>query len=328
MSAPPSFDRHAGCLLGVACGDALGGCLEFSRRDARPRVTEMLPNPRFGLPAGCWTDDTSMALCLAESLAASAGADNPADQLARYCAWMDGGHLSVNGECFDVGATVRTALRHHKERGALVPEQLAQPQFRGNGSLMRVAPCAMARFDDPAAAFALGAASSSSTHPERVCVAACGVYCHLVALALQGADKPALLAALTSFTAAVPPELRDVAAAAFLTKRRADIKSSGYVVHTLEAALWAFFTTPSFEEGAVLAVNLADDADSVGAVYGGVAGAHYGLAAIPPRWLAALQGRELLNRVFAQLWSYAVPGGAAQPLTRAALGVEPSTAAP
>ncbi|KAF8253512.1 ADP-ribosylation/Crystallin J1 [Wilcoxina mikolae CBS 423.85] len=271
-------------LLSLAICDALGGPAEFRRRGTFPLITTLLPNPTFSLPPGVFTDDTSMTLCLADSLCALSSFSE-ADQASRYNRWYRSGYLSATGECFDIGNATRAALEIWGAGGGLkeVAEKLDRSNKCGNGSLMRVLPVALALWRTPEKAEEAAERSSNVTHPHKMCVEACRVYVRLVVGILRAADcgramvKEDLLRVVMNY----PWEnkkLREVFGdGGFVRKREEEIRSSGYVLHTLEAALWCFFGTDTFEEGAVRAVNLGDDADTVAAVYGGLAGAWYGV---------------------------------------------------
>jgi ADP-ribosyl-[dinitrogen reductase] hydrolase len=271
-------------LLSLAMCDALGGPVEFHRRGTFPRVTSMIANTNFNLPAGCWTDDTTMALCLADSLVASGGAFSEADQAARYVRWIYAGYLSVTGYCFDAGSATRTAVQIWHAGGGLreIRASLGRKVHCGNGSLMRVLPVALAFWRDPETAGELARRSSAVTHPHAVCQEACALYVSLVVEILNRAahatpmQKPELLEMVAKWEWQTDVLRTTFADGKWVAKEEAQISSSGYVVHTLEAALWVFFRTHSFEEGAIEAVNLGDDADTVAAVYGGIAGAWYG----------------------------------------------------
>lgn len=301
------MDRVRGCFYGCAVGDALGAPLEFTVRDTQPPVTTMQPLIRFRLAPGSWTDDTSQMLCLAASMAARGGCD-AFSELSHYLEWWENGYLSVSGTCFDIGRTTTIALSHFDRKRDVNPPT-DHEQFCGNGSLMRIAPIPIFARGDVEKAWTLGAQSSQTTHAHPLCKEACGVFAAVTTRALAGDSKAQLLEVLRSFAARITDaQLAPLCDATFLTKSRDDISSSGFVVNTMEAALWAFFTTDTFKDGALLAVNLADDADTVGAVYGTLAGAFYGYSAIPEDWLAALQGRRMLDGVFAD-FAACVGGG-------------------
>ena len=282
-------DRARGALLGLAVGDALGATLEFAARDTLPHHAAMTGGGPFGLPPGTWTDDTSMALALADSLLASDGFD-PRDLMTRFLNWRDRGEYSPTGRCFDIGSVTRGALEHFRRTGTPFAGP-ADENTAGNGSLMRLAPAVLWTLDDPGACQRLAREQSRTTHGAPQALDACAVLADKLRRAIAGESKGAVLADEDTET---HPAVRAVAAGSWRTKDRAAISSSGYVVHTLEAALWCVDRTATFADALVLAVNLADDADTVGAVTGQLAGALYGLSAIPPAWLAPIAWRDSL----------------------------------
>jgi ADP-ribosyl-[dinitrogen reductase] hydrolase len=291
-------DRYDGALLGLAAGDALGTTVEFRRPGTFEPVTDIVGGGPFNLEPGQWTDDTSMALCLAESLLERGGFD-PVDQLQRYVRWFRHGHHSSTGRCFDIGNTVRDALTRFEDTGDPWSGS-TDPHAAGNGSLMRVAPIPLFFLDVPEVAIARAADSSRTTHGAHEAVDACRYYCGLMIGALQGLSKEELVSPLftpfASLWAQQPlaPKIEAIARGSFLRKEPPDIQGSGYVVHSMEAALWAFARSTSFRDGALLAVNLGDDADTTGAIYGQLAGAFYGAEAIPAAWRARLaRGDEI-----------------------------------
>ncbi|KAK5951491.1 hypothetical protein OHC33_007547 [Knufia fluminis] len=294
-------------LYGLAVCDALGAPLEFQpRQHDRPKyVRDMLPNANFDLPAGHFTDDTSMALCLAHSLVTSNGKHNAFDQAIRYVRWLDEGYMSsVADSAFDVGTQTRQALQYWRQSASAETLNFVGRKFDedwrcGNGSLMRVLPCALVAKTEQEAVV-LAKESSRVTHPHTRCVDACGLYTRLAWHALQGANKEQLIGEMQKHVESLEVELRKRlqqydSIEAFDSKPRKQISSSGYVIDSLEAALWALFTTETFEAGAIEVVNLGDDADTVGAIYGGLAGAFYGkVECIPERWLRDMKSFELV----------------------------------
>lgn len=287
-------NRAAGSLVGLAVGDALGTTIEFSSRDSYQPLTDIVGGGPFNLKAGQWTDDTSMALCLADSLISTASFDF-IDQYERYLRWLNEGYFSSTGSCFDVGNQTLEALgRFH--RNQILPEGFSDTRQAGNGSLMRLAPIPILFYDQPNRAALMAAASSLPTHVSLLCGQSCAVYARLISQAILGSDKEVLFHIAKEYSLCVDnSELQAILAGSFQRKTRNEIASSGYVLHTLEAALWAFANTDSFTEGALLATNLGDDADTVGAVYGQLAGAYYGLEKIPPHWREILyQGEEII----------------------------------
>lgn len=300
-AAASTLDRSRGALLGLAAGDALGTTLEFQHPGHFEPLTDMVGGGPFSLKPGEWTDDTSMALCLAESLVEKHAFD-PRDQMQRYVRWYREGHFSVKGYYFDIGNATRTALERFEHSGQPFAGS-TDPNSAGNGSIMRLAPVPMAFAHDPTEAIRLAGESSRTTHGALTCVDACRYLAGLLVGAIHGASKEELLAPdytpIPGSWNAEPlcEEVAQVAAGSFLRKEPPEIRGSGYVVESLEAALWAFAKSDSFEEGALLAVNLGDDADTTGAVYGQIAGAYYGASGIPRRWIEKLAMRDEIERL-------------------------------
>ncbi len=292
-------DRYRGALLGLAVGDALGTTVEFKKRGSFAPLTTIVGGGQFGLEPGQWTDDTAMALCLAESLLACAGFEAE-DQASRYLRWWREGYCSCTCECFDIGGTVSSALaRFDRTREPFSGS--TDEHSAGNGSLMRLAPVVLAYAADPQRAVDLAGGSSRVTHGAAAAVDACRYFAGLLVGALEGRDKEVLLGPrfepVAGLWAGSPlsPAIDTVAAGSFCRKSRDEIHGSGYVVESLEAALWAFHSTSSFREGALAAVNLGDDADTTGAIFGQIAGAFYGESGIPVEWLNIVAWRSKIT---------------------------------
>jgi ADP-ribosylglycohydrolase len=291
--------KHRAALLGLAVGDALGTTLEFEPPGTFSPIDDMIGGGPFALEPGQWTDDTSMTLCLATSLVERNGFD-PIDQLDRYLRWYHEGYLSSNGRCFDIGITVRSALARYQKSGEPYPGP-TDPGTAGNGSLMRLAPIPIYYASDPREAITRAAESSRTTHGATEAVDACRYYAGLIVGALVGATKEELLSRHYEpvpgiwSTDPLSPKIAAIADGSFKQKSPPAIRGTGYVVDSMEAALWAFHTTDSFREGALRAVNLGNDADTTGAIYGQLAGAFYGLEEIPAEWVEKLAERELIE---------------------------------
>lgn len=303
-------ERIVGSLLGLAVCDALGTTAEFKGGGTFPEITAMAGGGPFKLNPGEWTDDTSMALCLAESLAESGGFD-ARDQMERYLRWSNEGHLSSNGVAFDIGSTIRTALeKYEKQTGEKNPYcGSISPASAGNGSLMRLAPVALYFAGDPLRAIAMAAESSRTTHGARECVDACRYFAGLIVGAVQGRSKDELLSPAFSpvpgLWGAEPlsERIAELANGAFKSRRPPQLTSTsqGYVVLSLHAALWAFQNSRTFGEGALKVVNLGYDSDTYGAIYGQLAGAFYGSGSIPTEWMETLAKRELIEQLAVRL---------------------------
>ncbi len=312
LAEEPLRDRFRGALLGLAAGDALGTALEFTGPGPH-RLTDMTGGGPFRLRPGEWTDDTSMALCLAASLVERRGFD-PSDQMERYLRWEREGYMASNGYCFDIGNTVLAALRRYQRTGEPYAGS-TDPYSAGNGSLMRLAPVPLAYAGDARLAIARAADSSRTTHGAATAVDACRYLSGLIWGALHGEAKEALL---SSGYAPIPglwqeeplaPEIEEIALGSFKRKAPPEIRGDGYVVRCLEAALWAFFHSDDLRQGALLAVNLGEDADTTGAVYGQLAGAFYGATGIPAAWRAKLARREEIERLADALYALAMEAG-------------------
>lgn len=298
-------DRYQGCLQGLAAGDALGTTAEFKPPGTFTPLEDITGGGVFGLQPGQWTDDTSMALCLAESLLAKQGFD-PADQMQRYVKWFRRGHLSSTGACFDIGNSTREALLRF-EAGGEVFSGSDDPLAAGNGSIMRLAPVVMYYAEDPPAAIEFAAHSSRTTHGAAECVGACRLLAAYILAGLNGWSKEEMLApdAFSGWITEnqLTPHILNILNGSYRLKEPPEIQGSGYVVESLEAALWAFHKSSSFAEGALLAVNLGNDADTTGAVYGQIAGAYYGLSGIPEEWASKLAMRLLISDYAGRLYT-------------------------
>ncbi|CRM14110.1 ADP-ribosyl-[dinitrogen reductase] glycohydrolase [Pseudomonas sp. 28 E 9] len=282
------LDRYRGSLLGLACGDAVGTTVEFMPRGTFSPVTDMVGGGPFNLQPGQWTDDTSMALCLAESLLRKGGFD-AADQMGRYLNWWKWGYLSSTGECFDIGMTVREALAAFETTGEAFSGS-TDPYSAGNGSMMRLAPVVLFYFPDLENIRRFSALSSRTTHAAQEAIECCLLLAEAIGNALCGVPKHEVLRLVD--TALSAPKVMAIARGEYRDKAQADIKGSGYAVASLEAAFWCFEHTASFAEAVLAAANLGDDADTTAAIVGQLAGAHYGVHGIPIGWLDKLCLRD------------------------------------
>ena len=295
--------------MGLAAGDALGTALEFKRPGTFQPIHDMIGGGPFGLKPGQWTDDTSMALCLAASLIERGGFDAK-DQMNRYLRWHRDGYLSSTGDCFDIGNTVASALsrfRNTEEPYSGTTDEMSA----GNGSLMRLAPVPMYFAGDAAEAIDRSADSSRTTHGAKEAVDSCRYFAGLLVGALKGVGKETLLAPhycpVEGLWERSPlaERIACIGGGSFKDRNPPAIKGTGYVVQSMEAALWAFHKSQDFREGALLAVNLGDDADTTGAIYGQIAGAHYGAEAMPAEWRERLTMATKIASVADSLYDHA-----------------------
>ena len=300
--------RYRGCLLGLAVGDAVGTTLEFKRSGTFEPIDDMVGGGPFNLEPGQWTDDTSMALCLATSLVECNGFDAD-DQMRRYCRWQNEGYLSSTGRCFDIGFTVSNALHHYEATGNPFAGS-TDPNTAGNGSIMRLAPIPMFYVQDIEAIEHYAAESSRTTHGAIECVDACHLLARILVRALRGESKADVLLA-DADRPAITDRIAAIARGDYRGKSMSEIRGTGYVVQSLEAALWAFDSTTNFRDAILAATNLGDDADTTAAICGQVAGAFYGDQGIPSTWLARLALRKditsLADGLFRQTICPALP---------------------
>ncbi|CAE6353367.1 unnamed protein product [Rhizoctonia solani] len=316
--------RIKGSLWGLAVGDALGAPYEFQARGKYLPSKDMVICTTFShkgkpLPAGSWTDDTSMQLCLAISLSSTEGKLDWVDAARRWASWWIHGYMSVTGACFDIGATTQRSLLSYLKlldaknpRPTHTPNMNPEIESSGNGSLMRLSPVPAALHRNPSLAIKTASLQSKITHASPLCVDSCvlatayiiGFY-HAEASTARERKQVILNSDFTPFSDGQPiplesAELRDLHKHhSYKKKNVVDIETSGYVLATLEAALWALWHSDTFEEGLMLLLPLGSDVDTVGAVYGELAGACYGYDEIPTRWLGSLQRRDMLQDAYA-----------------------------
>ena len=295
-SAEAIRDRAVGALVGLAVGDAVGTTLEFTGRDRYKPLVDMIGGGPFNLAPGQWTDDTSMALALADSLLADPDLD-PADLMTRFCAWRDKGHYSCG--CRDIGITVSGALSRWRTTGIAFAGS-TDPDTAGNGSLMRLAPVAVAHWNDPHTLAEVATRQSRTTHGAAEAVAACVGFAEVLGDAIAGKARSEVLAPRRGPFAG---KIAGILGGAWRGKRRSEIQSTGYVAHSLEAALWSVGRTSDYRSAVLLASNLGGDADTTAAIAGQLAGALYGVGGIPNKWLAKLAWRERITNMASQLVS-------------------------
>ena len=274
-------NRAQGALLGLAVGDAIGTTVEFMPKDSFTPVDDMVGGGVFRLQKGQWTDDMSMALCLADSLIACGGFD-AYDQMSRYLRWYRDGENSSTGRCFDIGGATRQALENFATTGESYAGS-SDPQASGNGSLMRLAPVPIFYHNDLHETLQFAELSSKTTHASSDCLSACVYFAEVLHKALQGeTDKAKLLK--TRLTYPWSKAMLPVIQGDYQHKRRDEIFGAGYVVASLEASLWCFYMTDNFADAVLMATNLGDDADTTAAITGQLAGAYYGVDGIPEHW--------------------------------------------
>ncbi|CAF2407863.1 unnamed protein product [Rotaria sp. Silwood2] len=325
------LDRVQGSMIGMALGDALGAHVKFRSRDylVRNPVTDIIGGGTLDLKQGQFTDDTSMALCLANSLLARRDFV-PYDQLVRYKWWYKHGYMSSNGKCFDIGTATKESIheferrqKHIAKKHNIPHEQLdflsdldlmknfdvfcSHDGAAGNGALMRLAPVPLFFHKYPTVAVKYSGISGRITHGDQKVYDACRYYGALIVAALHGETKEELLSndfydkhRLWFGNEILHPDIQRIASGSYKKERGYDngIRGNGYILNALEAALWAFWIdNGSFESGALNAVHLGDDTDTTTAIYGQLAGAYYGYHHLPRKWVARLYAEEFISAV-------------------------------
>ena len=303
-------DRAMGALVGLAVGDAVGTTLEFKSPGSFTPITDMVGGGPFSLRVGQWTDDTSMAMCLAESIL-DTGSNDPADQLRRYLAWRRAAYWSSNGRCFDIGNTVGAALARFARDGS-VTDTLIDDEAAANGSLMRLAPVAIRWFENPEEAADRAAEASRTTHPASRPVDACRAYAAMTAALIGGRHIDDVLAPEFWDFGPLDQRIEVVVRGSWRHKEPPEIRGTGYVVDALEAALWAVAGADDFRDAILRAANLGNDADTTAAIAGQLAGARWGVSGIPVAWRDAITNGTRIAAIAGRLHDQAA--GQASPI--------------
>ena len=262
-------NKAKGMLWGLIVGDAFGSPIQFSGKDSHPWITEMVACPVFGLPPGYWTDDSSMAMCIMDSYVRK-GKYDLKDIAATFVKWFRHGYLSsVDGRSFDVGGATARACRNIESYGRL---SNGREDTQGNGSIMRFAPSYLLALNEPNPLGTMRKISDLTHASGEV---------RGVVERFAGILDEHMIGVRTGEKS--------------IYSTREEVNNSGWSVSTLEAALWAFNTTETFADGLIAAVNLGGDSDTIGAVFGQIAGAYYGFDAIPERWVKAVKTWERVD---------------------------------
>lgn len=299
---PPARDRDAarnralGALLGLAVGDALGAAIEFSAKPRLALLADLEAGGPHRLARGQWTDDTAMALALADSLQHDPALDAP-DLMRRFVDWHERGTYSCTGVCFDIGNATRAALDTFRRTGSAMAGS-TDPNTAGNGALMRMAPVAIRHWRDRAELARVAELQTRTTHAAPATLHASDVFATMLADAIAGLSLNTVLASVAA----------ERIEGGWRGLHRDHIRGSGYVVHSLQAAVWAVSRTTDFRSAVLLAANLGDDADTTAAIAGQLAGAVYGASGIPAAWLDALAWRNRLEHAAASLFDAVLDG--------------------
>lgn len=302
-------------IMGVVVGDALGCPVQFESREevARHPVTGMRGYGTFNLPEGSWTDDSSLTIALLESIR-RVGEIDLDDIMGNFMKWLYDGEFTPYGESYDIGRGTMQAINRYKKNRKAKKCGGDEEWNNGNGSLMRIMPACLycsvmessGMYSDRDAIDVIHSVGGL-THAHIRSNIACGLYFFMAKYILfrEGSLQERIQEGLTQGFAFYESyladkenlhyydRLRDLAV--FKALPADEIKSTGYVVYTLEAAVWSLITTDRFDQALLKAVNLGDDTDTVGAVAGGLAGLYYGYDAIPGDWLSAIKRRDWIE---------------------------------
>ena len=312
------IDRIKSVMIGHAIGDALGVPVEFDSREkiAENPVTDMRGFGTYPVPAGAWSDDTSMSLAALDAM--SNAAWNTFDVLVNFSKWLTDAYYTPTGETYDVGKTCMRSIlgfinKYYVEGEGFIKTDSFDPceiglkgeRDNGNGSLMRIHPFVLYAYFNKLAHFewmAMIRTGSSLTHAHDRSLMGCYIYGYCLTELLRNPSMQTLKGAIDFARKDLDylPEFEHYSRIFdpnFASIPESEIKSTGYVVDTLEAALWCVLTTDNYKDCVLKAVNLGGDTDSIAAVAGGLAGALYGLKGIPKEWMATLIKREYIERI-------------------------------
>ncbi len=311
-------------LYGAIVADALGVPVEFKDREYLKEnpVTEMIGYGTYNLPKGSWSDDSSMTLCLAESIGRCGGIDYE-DVMKNFYAWFKHSKFTPDHHVFDIGRTCHSAIMNFRQGIEATDCGLTDEQSNGNGSLMRISPLPLYLFKHFGAEAMTQEEDivfihnvSRLTHGHKISLIGCDIYCAVMIEILNGTKKeellPKALPKIGEFVRHNPDYVPALAKydrithMSFAGLSEDKIKSSGYVVDTLEAALWCFLTTEDYHDCVLKAVNLGSDTDTVACVAGSIAGLYYG--EIPEYWIKAVRNKRLIDKII-EKFSCAILGG-------------------
>lgn len=293
--------KSIGCFIGLACGDALGVTLEFSKRDFNKVHDDIIGGGYFRLNAGNWSDDTSMALCIANSLINNGF--NLKEQLKNYQLWIEYGRFSSIKKSFGIGGTVAHSLVDFIKNGTIYTKQ-TDPNTAGNGSIMRLAPIPIYfRGQGMESVMNYSMESSKTTHGALECIETCA-YLGLIIFSCIEENEPTKEFVLFNekqkkllLSVVKEKKVIDIINGSWINLKYEELPNTPYVIDTIISALWCFYNTNSFKDAIVKAVNLGGDADTIGAVTGQIAGAYYGLNNIPQKWIDIITHSKQLQDI-------------------------------
>jgi len=281
-----------GSLVGLAVGDALGAPVEFKKRGSFSPVTKYQDGGEFNLKAGQWTDDTSLMLCLLMSFIEKKEFDLT-DQMNRFMKWWKEGYMSSTGLCFDIGNTTKASLKRYEQ--SLDPLSGDINDKASNGALMRLAPIPLFFHHDLNSAIHYSSIQTQCTHGPKECLESAKILSYVIYSLINGEDKKDVLS-FKNFKENVSLQFNPIIQGDIFNYPQSKINAEGLAYNTLEAALFAFYHFDNFYDGLCFVVNLGEDSDTVGAVYGQIAGCYYGLSEIPSHLIVELyKGEWIIN---------------------------------
>lgn len=298
------FKRLTGSFIGCAIGDSLGLPIEFVDKPKDLIITELLGNSDRNIDAGDWSDDTSMTLCLGTSILENDWDLN--DQLSRYKDWLHEGYMCCKQYSFGSGGTTRKAIEDYINTGSIINNK--EFERCGNGSLMRISPIVWGYFHQGYETVVdLAGKSSITTHAHPICIGVCRLAGSLLYNIINGVKLDRLYNTLKSVdledlyqfdtSGLTKQHLTDVINCDYSTYdpySLSNVKLTAFAPETLKCALYALFNSKTFEQGMIKAVNIPGDSDTIGAIYGYLAGAYYNIDNIPERWGTKLNSFELI----------------------------------
>ena len=294
-------------LLGLAVGDALGVPFEFKTREQMKQnpFTDMVEYGTHHMPIGTWSDDTSMNLATMDSMIQKGSIDYD-DIMKRFVLWLNQASYTATNQVFDVGNTVFASLEEYSLGKDPIHCGRGASYNNGNGSLMRMFPVAYYLWKnhlDEDQATKLVNEVSSLTHSHPISQLGCKIYCDYLGYLLDGEDRyyAYYLVQQKDYGKYYPKEALDayhrILDGTIINEPQREISASGYVVHSLEASIWASFNSNNYQEAVTLAINLGEDTDTVGAITGSIAGVMYGVENIPQKWYSQLKKVEYIESI-------------------------------
>lgn len=292
-------------IIGFVVGDAIGVPVEFNKREdltANP-VVDMKEFGTHNQPKGTWSDDTSMMIATMDSIS-ECQEINYEDIMTRYYRWYKESEYTATNITFDVGLTIRRALEKFGKGTKCINCGMRDYNSNGNGSLMRMLPISLYMINqnyDTKTEIETTYYYSSLTHAHDISIMGCKLYTDIIKELLKTGNLREALGALKNYDYKSYYDnylmYNNIITGRIMEMTEEQIKSTGFVVSTLEASIWSILNSNSFEEAVLKAVNLGGDTDTIGAITGSIAGIIYGYNSIPKKWIDSIQNKELVSKI-------------------------------